>query len=516
MNWIKTVFLNMKMWQKMLLAPLLVLTLMIVLSVLSYYGLNSEKGALDDIFNNRFKGYQQISRIANEIANVHSNVYRVLSWANANYEAEKINALAKEQIKAIEKNINALQGILKGTNLNPQEKKLYQAALESLLEYQKPALGVLEVASADVNASTMFMGVTDETYQKMEKVLAELMALEERLSKEKYEYAISSFNNTMRVFVVFVVIAVIVSVLLSVLVSRAVVAPIYEVIGVAQRGAEGDLTQEIVVRSRDELGKLAEAVNTMCLKVGEAVGHSLAISQNLSDSASQQAASLEETSSAMDEMASMTRQTADHTAEAHNLMNAAKEAIQKANTSMTELEQSMKVIATSSEQTQSIVKSIDEIAFQTNLLALNAAVEAARAGEAGAGFAVVADEVRNLAMRATESAKNTSNLIEDIVKKVREGEKLVNVTGGAFNQVTGTSNKVLELIGEIATASQEQAEGINQINRALAELNQVTQHNAANAHELAEVMSIFKTAEGEDRGGTKGRTRYLTYEKEKV
>jgi len=115
----------------------------------------------------------------------------------------------------------------------------------------------------------------------------------------------------------------------------------------------------------------------------------------------------------------MTRQTAAHTAEANTLMNAAKQAIEKANSSMSSLTEAMKVIAAASEQTQHIVKSIDEIAFQTNLLALNAAVEAARAGEAGAGFAVVADEVRNLAMRATESAKNTAGLIDDIVRKVK-------------------------------------------------------------------------------------------------
>lgn len=157
----------------------------------------------------------------------------------------------------------------------------------------------------------------------------------------------------------------------------------------------------------------------------------------------------------------------------------------------------MKDIAKASEQTQKIVKSIDEIAFQTNLLALNASVEAARAGEAGAGFAVVADEVRNLAMRATESAKGSSDLIGDIVNKVKNGESLVDITSAAFNQVTDSSNKVVELMSEIAAASTEQSQGVDQVNRAIAEMNISTQQTAGNAESLASVMSIFTTDQGD-------------------
>ncbi|HYQ61583.1 MAG TPA: methyl-accepting chemotaxis protein, partial [Desulfatiglandales bacterium] len=175
------------------------------------------------------------------------------------------------------------------------------------------------------------------------------------------------------------------------------------------------------------------------------------------------------------------------------LMSAARQTIEKANVSMDGLTGSMKEIAAGSEQTQKIVKTIDEIAFQTNLLALNAAVEAARAGSAGAGFAVVADEVRNLAIRAAEAAKNTSGLIEDIVKKIRNGEKLVGVTSEAFQEIMESSGKVVRLIAEIAGSSQEQSVGIDQISRAVAEMNNLTQQNAAGAEELASIMAMFKT-----------------------
>jgi methyl-accepting chemotaxis protein len=152
---------------------------------------------------------------------------------------------------------------------------------------------------------------------------------------------------------------------------------------------------------------------------------------------------------------------------------------------MDELTHSMAEIAKSSEETSKIIKTIDEIAFQTNLLALNAAVEAARAGEAGAGFAVVADEVRNLAMRAAEAAKNTANLIEDTVKKVQGGSSLVDSANEAFTRVSENASKVGGLIAEIAAASSEQAQGIEQVNTAVTEMDQVTQSNAASAEESA-------------------------------
>jgi methyl-accepting chemotaxis protein len=262
---------------------------------------------------------------------------------------------------------------------------------------------------------------------------------------------------------------------------------------VIQRIAEGDLTQEIELTSQDEIGQLAQSVNTMRMKMGETVGQSVAMSQGLSEAASEQAASLEETSSSLEEMTSQTKQAAGNAAQANSLMSTAQQIIEKANVSMGELTGSMKEIAAGSEQSQKIVKTIDEIAFQTNLLALNAAVEAARAGEAGAGFAVVADEVRNLAIRAAEAAKNTSGLIEDIVKKVKNGEKLVGVTNEAFKEIMGSSGKVVQLISEIAGSSQEQSLGIDQISRAVAEMNNLTQQNAAGAEELASIMAMFRT-----------------------
>ncbi|MBA3014999.1 MAG: chemotaxis protein [Proteobacteria bacterium] len=208
-------------------------------------------------------------------------------------------------------------------------------------------------------------------------------------------------------------------------------------------------------------------------------------SQNLADGASEQASALEETSASMEELNSMIKQNADNAAQADIMMKQSLSTIGETNTAMDAMDRSMADISSASEQTYKIIKTIDEIAFQTNLLALNAAVEAARAGEAGAGFAVVADEVRSLAMRATDAAKNTAQLIEQTVQKVAAGKEIVGTVTVAFKEVAISSTKVGGLLSEISDASKEQSQGLSQINLAISQMDSVTQQNAASSEESA-------------------------------
>ena len=220
-------------------------------------------------------------------------------------------------------------------------------------------------------------------------------------------------------------------------------------------------------------------------QVAAASGQVSSASQSLAEGAAEQASSIQETSSSLEEMASMTKQNADNAAQADALMKETNQIVGKANDSMSGLTCSMEEISKASDETSKIIKTIDEIAFQTNLLALNAAVEAARAGEHGAGFAVVAEEVRNLAMRSAEAAKNTSDLIEGTIKSVKGGSGLVDKTNEAFSGVAQSVSKADELVAEIAAASNEQSQGIDQINKAVAEMDKVIQQSAANAEESA-------------------------------
>ena len=240
-------------------------------------------------------------------------------------------------------------------------------------------------------------------------------------------------------------------------------------------------------------------VERMAENLSETISANASAAESVSQAASEQASSLEETSSSLEEtsssleeMSSMTKQNADNANQADILMKESNQIVGNANESMNELTGSTEEISNASEETSKIIKTIDEIAFQTNLLALNAAVEAARAGEAGAGFAVVADEVRNLAMRAADAAKNTADLIEGTVKKIKDGSELVTRTNEAFSQVATGTVKVGGLVGEIAAASNEQAQGIDQVNTAVAEMDKVTQQNAAASEEMTSSMAMFK------------------------
>ena len=229
--------------------------------------------------------------------------------------------------------------------------------------------------------------------------------------------------------------------------------------------------------------KVVENLSTGSQQLSHTAEEIAATSHQLAESSNAQADSIQQTSGSMEEIAAMTQQNSDNALQANSLVADTFRVVKEANEAMTTLTGAMEGISGASNETGKIIKTIDEIAFQTNLLALNAAVEAARAGEAGAGFAVVANEVRSLAMRATEAAKNTADLIEDTVTRVKEGSDLVNRTASAFSLVEESSVKVKELVAEIAAASQEQTQGVELINRSIIEMDTMVQQNAATAAE---------------------------------
>jgi len=210
-----------------------------------------------------------------------------------------------------------------------------------------------------------------------------------------------------------------------------------------------------------------------------------ASSQTLAQGASEQAASLEETSSSSEEITSMTRKNAENSQTAAAVMAEVDQRVTEGNRTLAEMVQSMQEITGSSDKISKIIKVIDEIAFQTNILALNAAVEAARAGEAGMGFAVVADEVRSLAQRSAQAAKDTAALIEESIAKSNQGSQRLEHVAQVIHAITESAGKVKTLVDEVNLGSQEQARGIEHISKSIAEMDRVTQANAASAEQSA-------------------------------
>ncbi len=271
-------------------------------------------------------------------------------------------------------------------------------------------------------------------------------------------HAASLLTSSSTILVIGVAVAVLLAIALGILISRSI---------------------------NHALKKLADGLGNGAEQVTAASGQVSSASQSLAQGASEQASSLEESSAALEEMASMTRQNADNANKADVLMGETKKVVGEGARAVEQVSGAIGQIKNSARETAKIIKTIDEISFQTNLLALNAAVEAARAGEAGKGFAVVAEEVRNLARRAADAAKNTSELIETSQKNADSSVTLVENLTKTFVGIQESSGKVATLVTEIAAASKEQAQGIEQVNTGVAEMDKVVQQNAANAEESA-------------------------------
>jgi methyl-accepting chemotaxis protein len=357
----------------------------------------------------------------------------------------------KEYVENVHKAIAKLHTSIKDAGILQEH---VEATNKQLDLYQKAFDGL--VAENDRIESAM--ALMRNAVHKIEPLIEEIHIKASKDTQSSTQQITSQSASMSRLAIIAGIITLLIGMALSFFISRSITGPIKKTVQWLTSGAE---------------------------QVSAASSQVSSASQDLASGASEQAAAIEETSASMNELSAMTRQNADNASQADLLMGEVSKTIQGTNQSMEEMRESMDEISSASEATSKIIKTIDEIAFQTNLLALNAAVEAARAGEAGAGFAVVADEVRNLAMRATEAAKNTAELIEGTVLKVNSGKEIVAKTTAAFKEVAENSTKVGTLVGEIATASQEQAEGIAQINQAISQMDSVTQRNASTAEESA-------------------------------
>ena len=317
---------------------------------------------------------------------------------------------------------------------------------------------------------------------------------------------------------------------IAVLVARSITRPLAQAVELAAAVAKGDLTREIQVATSDEIGQLLQALSQMngslveivrevretTSSINTASGEIAQGNADLSQRTEEQASSLQETASSMEELTSTVRQNAENAKQASQLAVNASGVAVSGGDAVGKVIETMGVISASSRKIVDIISVIEGIAFQTNILALNAAVEAARAGEQGRGFAVVAGEVRNLAQRSAAAAKEIKSLIDDSVEKVDTGLVQVDQAGKTMEEIVLAVKRVTDIMSEIAAASQEQGEGIEQVNKAITQMDEVTQQNAALVEQaaasaeamqgqsevLSKVVSIFKIGHFEENKAT--------------
>jgi methyl-accepting chemotaxis protein len=544
----KKYLMNLKMSKKLLLSPLCVMVFLIVFGIVSYIGNVNQRLAINDIFNIRFKGYQASASVSKDLANVHANVYKVISWTNANYDAKKVDDLGKEQLAAIDKTSKAIKGIVSSKGITAEQKRLYQASLDQLAEYRKPVEGVIDLSSGDLNSATMFMGTADDKFQVLNKTLQDLLVLENKLSKESYDFSQKSFVRVLIISVAVMVIAIVLSLCISIFMTKLILRPINKTIEVIEDISRGDLTKRIDIDAKDEIGDMSGRFNVFVDKLHETITR-VAKSSNevfsaaglLDGAAEQMAAGVEQAATQVNSVATASEEMSTTSSEiARNCVMVAKSS-EKANASavtgegiiqetisvMTRINDRVKQSAgiikslgTRSEQIGEVVGLIKQIADQTNLLALNAAIEAARAGEHGRGFAVVADEVRKLAERTTEATKEIGETIEamqsetkNAVASMKEGENEVEQgtqeagkSGDALKDILKQVNTVTTEINQIAVASEEQtattneiASNIQQISEVMQDTAKRIQENAGAAAQLANLSKELQSLVGQFR-----------------
>jgi len=413
------------------------------------------------------------------------------------------------------------------------EKELFAKILEQRKVYSASRDGTVK-AKADGNAEEAARILEKEftpAAQKYQDLLQELVTMQRNSMDTTANGIDDNANSSTQLIVILCGCALALGGAISWMLTRGIVLPIRDAVAVAETVASGDLTRTIEANTKDETGSLLRALRHMndslvgivsqvrggTDTIATASREISAGNLDLSARTEQQAGALEETAASMEELTTTVRQNADNARQANQLAIAASEVATQGGAVVGEVITTMGAINDSSQRIADIIGVIDGIAFQTNILALNAAVEAARAGEQGRGFAVVASEVRNLAQRSAAAAKEIKELISASVANVDAGTKLVDRAGATMEEVVGSIRRVTDIMAEITSASQEQTGGIEQVNGAIGQMDQVTQQNAAlveeaaaaaasmqdQAAKLAEVVSVFKLDRAHDLGAVK-------------
>ncbi len=383
-------------------------------------------------------------------------------------------------------------------DLNDREKSALRQIKESSDAYRTAISEVIQMKTSGATIETI-----DKTVKGADRPLGTAFDVLLKVVQEEKDATTQSIYNTTanseRNTLIIGVVTVMLSILFAWISTISITRPLKDAVEVANLVSTGDLSHQIEVKTMDETGLLMQALKDMNASLASIVGEvrnstdSISTAANeiasgnadLSSRTEQQASSLEETASSMEELTSTVKQNAENAKQANQLAANASDIAVKGGVVVNEVVHTMGSISASSKKIMDIISVIEGIAFQTNILALNAAVEAARAGEQGRGFAVVAAEVRNLAQRSAAAAKEITALIDDSVDKVDIGSRQVDQAGETMNEIVSAVKRVTDIMAEIAAASNEQSSGIEQVNQALIQMDEVTQQNAALVEEAA-------------------------------
>ena len=477
----------MKIAHKMLIVPAAAMTGLLCLGGLSYFSMQENERRMQDLKDVTFAALQQASQQSIALGQIHAATYARIAIAGSLSEDDlkRYGEQANAGLGAISKELDLLKAL-------PGAAEAAQA-LPLVRQYRASVAQALDLASMDPNTGVAAMQEADGRYQQVRALLARVVADLGRETDKVLREGKDADRRANWITLLTTLVGFAVLLALSRWVTRAVLRPIADTCAAAERLAAGDLATEIQVHCDDEIGALARALSTVVANWRRLLGDIRHVGSTITQEAGEiaqgnadlsartesQASSLEQTAASMHELTGAVRENADHARQANQLVVSASDVALQGGRVVGQVVETMASIKASSSRVGDIIGVIDAIAFQTNILALNAAVEAARAGEQGRGFAVVATEVRALAQRSAQAAREIKGLIEDSMAKVADGSELADAAGQTMDNIVASVRHITEIMNEITVASQRQTNGIEEVNSAITEMDDLTQRNAA-------------------------------------
>lgn len=489
---------------RLLLSIGIVLLLLVFGSVLSLRNLAAADQRTAALFNHDMKGVL----LANDLAISKMALGRASRDAILNVKDPKILSIDEKSIAASLADVHTQLSVADRYFTTSEEKVQIDAMRHAMPAYETAYADLVDhLNRKDVDGAKSDLKGAGGVI----KVLNDATEAARKLMEQRAEKAVAdnhaTYLSSRTVILAISLCSVIIGIILSLAIASSFSIPLGKAVQALERVAEGDLTTTLQADSKDEVGRMATALNVAVERLRGALQEVVesassasvssqqlaAAAESISSGAQKQAASLEETSASLEEITATVRQSADNAKHANEFASGSRDAAKRGQEVVGNAVSAMEEINVASAKIFNIISTIDEIAFQTNLLAVNAAVEAARAGDEGRGFAVVASEVRSLAQRSAGAAKEIKGLIQDSLSRVEKGKELVNRSGETLQGIVGSVKSVTDIVADIAVASQEQSIGVEQVNRAMSQMDQVTQSNSAHTEELsatAQALSV--------------------------
>jgi len=487
---------ELRVGQRVVASFFLVLIVMSMMTAIALWRLHAVHGMMRYLVDEKLMKQQLAAELLDTV-----NLNGTRAVAIAKSDSLEVQQYFEKELTEGVKQGNELVGKLRELSADAQERSLMEQLSRQRTAYSGMVEQIRQMKNAGrtVEVEQLLESQLAPSFQEYVNSLRAMLAYQKAQAQAIASASQQAYENSLIVLSGLGALSIAIGALLAWLLTRSIVAPLKEAVAHAEAVAQGDLSSRPVTKRNDETGQLMHALKRMSDNLAETVGAVRSATRavagaskeiaagnlDLSARTEQQAGSLQETTSSMEEVTAAVKQTADNAQQASLLTAAASEIAGAGRAMVSQVVDRMASINESSQRIADITGLIDGIAFQTNILALNAAVEAARAGEHGRGFAVVAAEVRTLSQRCAAASKEIKSLIEDSSEKVDAGNRLAAQAGAAMEEIVGSVARINGIVGEISMASREQASGIEQINEAVVQMDQVTQQNAALVEEAA-------------------------------